>query len=241
MNRITLLCFASAALFAVACGGETPPAKEPEAAAPTHAPRPARRSGLSVSTELGEIDQAATEKTFQGLQSQLGTCFKSGLTRVDYLGGDLAFFLRVGADGHAKYAYLEESSLGDRETERCMLHVVTGTQWPKPDGGEAEVRKKVGFDPPGDVRAPASWSSDRIAAVLGKSGDKAAQCKQGASGTYSVTAYVEPDGKGGKVHAVGVAVPNKDADDKVDCIVEAVKSMKMPSPGSYAAKVTFTL
>jgi hypothetical protein len=233
--------FAAGSLVA-ACGGETPLAKEPENTMVASAPsRPSKQSGMRVSTELGEIDQADTEKTFRSLQPQLALCFKNGRARVDYLGGDLSFFLRVGADGRAKYAYLEDSSLGDRETERCMLHVISRAVWPAPNGGEAEVRKKVGFDPPGDVRAPASWSSDRVAATLGKSGDKAEACKRGASGTFRVTAYVEPDGNNGRAHAVGVAVPNKDGDDKADCIVEAVKSMKMPSPGSYAAKVSFTL
>jgi hypothetical protein len=40
---------------------------------------------------------------------------------------------------------------------------------------------------------------------------------------------------------VGVAPPNKDADAKADCIVDAVKGWIMPSPGAYAAKVTFSL
>jgi hypothetical protein len=68
-----------------------------------------------------------------------------------------------------------------------------------------------------------------------------AKCKAGVAGTFRITAYVVPVGKAGKVTAVGVAPPSKDGEDKVDCLVGVVQKMKMPSPGSYAAKVSFTL
>ena len=56
-----------------------------------------------------------------------------------------------------------------------------------------------------------------------------------------MTAYVAPHGKGGKVVAAGVATSSKEGAEQVKCIVDAVQSMKMPSPGSYAAKVAFSL
>ena len=46
---------------------------------------------------------------------------------------------------------------------------------------------------------------------------------------------------GGKFKAIGAAAPNKEAAEKVDCIVDALKPLDLPSPGSYPAKVTFTL
>jgi hypothetical protein len=38
-----------------------------------------------------------------------------------------------------------------------------------------------------------------------------------------------------------MAAPNKDAAEKIDCLVDALKQLPLPSPGSYAAKVSFTL
>jgi hypothetical protein len=94
------------------------------------------------------------------------------------------------------------------------------------------------------------------------------KCKAGAKGDFIVTAYVEhddsapdekpapakpagPGGKkggkkagkdhGGKFKTIGIVPPNKDAADKVDCIVDALKPLKLPTPGSYAAKVSFPL
>lgn len=46
---------------------------------------------------------------------------------------------------------------------------------------------------------------------------------------------------GGRFKAIGIAPPNKDGAEKVDCLVDALKSLDLPSPGSYAAKVTFSL
>jgi hypothetical protein len=229
---------AALVLLACSCGSSPPPkAPDPESPPPPvdHGPH------LSVQGELGEIDQDATEKTFRGLQPDLMQCYKQGQKRVEYLSGDVKFFLRVGPDGGAKWAFLEQSTLGDRLTERCMVTAIVDARWPQPTGGEAEVHKEIGFDPPSNVRKAVDWSPERVTATLGKHGADASGCKAGASGDFKVTAYIEPHGKGGKVQAVGVAPPAKDNDDKVDCIVDAVKKMKMPSPGSYPAKVSFTL
>jgi len=249
MKKTTALLLALAA-----CGGEesAPAPKTAADVAGTHhaaegagadgtpAPVAPRRSGMSVQTELGEIDKAATERAFQGARGELSACYKAGLARVDYLGGELAFFLRIGEDG-VRWSYLERSTLGDRDTERCMLGALGKVRWPKPKGGDAEVRKSVAFDASSDVRAPSAWSADRVSSALGQAGERLKACKEGAPGAYAVTAYVEPDGKDGKVQAVGVAPPSKEGEAKADCVTDAVKGLKMPSPGSYAAKVSFVL
>ena len=234
-----------------ACGGSTPPPKEPEApvqAAPP--PRPAVTQ-MASSQELGQIDEAATNKTFQGLTDKLLGCQKDGLARVEFLAGDAKFFLRIAQDGSVRWAFLEDSTLGDRDTEKCMLQVVSTARWPQPEGGEAEVQKSISFDS-GEARPPTSWRSDKVAGVLQQEGNDALKCKGGTRGVFKVTVYVQPGepaagGKRkhgephGKVVAVGVAPPNKEGEAKADCIADAVKDWKMPSPGGYAAKVTFSL
>jgi hypothetical protein len=217
-------------LALVACGGSAPPPQAPEPEpepVKTAAPPP-----MKASQELGSIDEQDTNKTFTSLQSQLLDCQKSGMQRVEFLAGAV------------RWAYLEDSTLGDRDTEKCMLGVVSGAQWPKPDGGEAEVQKSMTFDG-GDARPPAPWTSSKVSSVLAKQADEALQCKKNVRGVFKVTAYVEPahhkGGKFGKVVSVGVSAPIKDSEEKCDCIASAVKDWKMPSPGSYAAKVTFSL
>jgi hypothetical protein len=225
-------------LALAACGGSEPPPKEPEVMA---APPPRQGPKLHMQSELGSIDPAQTEATWTKIQPSLMRCYTDGQQRLEYLGGDVKFFLRVGQDGSARYVYLLDGTLGDRQTERCMLDLVMNTPWPTPDGGEAEVQKPMGFDPPANVRAPSDWASDKVTAALVAHEADLAKCRAGVPGTFRMTAYVAPVGKAGHVAAVGVAPPSKDGEGKADCIVDVVKKMKMPSPGSYAAKVSFTL
>lgn len=240
--KITLLS-AGILIFLGACGGSPPPPPT----APTnddtglqHSQQPSGNAP-QVSQELGSIDPNAVERTFDHLQNKIQGCFKAGASRIEYLDGDVSVFVRVGQDGHAKYTYLEDSSVGDRDTEKCLLDVMSNADWPKPQGGEAEVRKSFGYDASGDVRAPTAWNSDKIAASLGKASDAIAKCKGDVSGSFKGAAYIEPDGKKGKVQASGLASPSKDGVDKIDCLLGVVNNLQVPSPGSYAAKVSFAL
>jgi hypothetical protein len=227
----------------VACGSEPPPkAPEPPPPEPARVERPAPK--LAATQELGSIDEKATNKQFERLQSQLLDCQKQAIRRVEYLAGDIRVFLRIAQDGTVRWSYLEQSTLGDRETEKCMLGVLSSAHWPEPEGGEAEVQKSMSFDGV-DARPPTSWPSDKVSGARAKQGDDAMQCKAGVKGAFTVTAYVEPaqhkKDKFGKVLAVGVASPNKEGEAKADCIADAVMQWKLPSPGGYAAKVTFNL
>jgi hypothetical protein len=265
-----------------ACGGSTPPPKTEDTAKDEAPAREPSSGGASVSQELGSIDQRAVEQTFERLQSKLEGCHTQGRERIEYLAGDVKVFLRIGQDGKVKYSFFDESTLGDRETEKCILDVFAATDWPKPQGGEAEVRNGFGW-PGGSERPPTPWGPEKVSSAL--DGDKdtkkaVAKCKTGGAGDFRVTAYVEagePEnqhgsgkgagkssgkgagkGGGGKKHgkkgaakggaehggkfkALGVAPPSKEGAEKVDCVVEAIRGLSLPSPGSYAAKVTFTL
>jgi hypothetical protein len=217
-----------------ACGGSEPPPKEPDTARQeTHAVKPA----LKTRSELGSVDPNAVQAAFHRLEDKFVACQSKGLERVEVLSGNVKFFLRIGEDGTAKWAYLEEGTdVGDRETERCLVDVVMGAQWPKPDGGDAEARYSIEL--PAQGRPASDWSPDRIAAALGKHGDAIDRCKGGASGFHG-TMYVGP---GGRVLTAGVVASRKDGDDASECLVKVLEKMKgLPSPGSWPAKVSFGL
>ena len=272
-------CLVAASAVVVACGGSAPPPKTEEARAANEEPKQERHGGPSIEQELGSIDQRAGEKKFNELSAKLEACHTKGRDRVDFLAGDVKVFLRIGKDGKVRYSWFEESTLGDRDTEKCILDLFAATDWPKPQGGEAEVRNGFGW-PGGSERAPTSWGPEKVSGALDEDKDikkAVAQCKSGVSGSFRVTAYVEPgetdeheetavkppakgskkgghdakadktakhaksENHGGKFKSLGVVPPGKEGADKVDCIVEAIKNLSLPSPGSYAAKVTFTL
>jgi hypothetical protein len=228
-------------LLLVACGGGSDVPKNENDVKPVATTRPTGPK-LAMQSEFGVIDENAAKKVIVQLTPTIQRCHTSNLKRVEYLAGDIKFYIRIGDDGRAKWTYLEESNLGDREAERCIVDALGGATWPKPEGGpQAELRSSFGFDAPGDVRAPYEWSADKVAAVIGKHMSDLDKCTEGTNAKFKITAYVEPDGKNGKVQAVGVATSSEKGADKVDCVVDAVKKMKMPSPGSYAVKVSFAL
>jgi hypothetical protein len=189
---LVILGVLAAALFA--CGGGTPPPKtEDNASQSSH--RPAEDTGGPVvEQELGSIDPQAVDQTFNRLlDGKLESCHKKGRERLDYLSGEAKVFLRVGKDGRVKYTFFDESTIGDRETEKCVLDVLSATDWPKPRGGEAEVRSSFSWSA-GSERPPTSWATEKVDGAMAESADAKsaiAKCKAGVSGTFRVTAYVE--------------------------------------------------
>jgi hypothetical protein len=234
MSRLPLPSALAACLVLAACGGSPPPeAKEPE-----HTESHEVKLQLKTKSELGTVDPGAVQAAFHKLVDRFVDCQKRGLERVEVLSGEVKFFLRIAEDGSAKWAYLESGSdVGDRDTEKCLVDVVMGARWPKPDGGDAEARYSIELPPEG--RPASDWGADKVAGALGKHGDAIDKCKEGASGKFEATMYVGP---GGKVLSAGVVTASKDGDDRADCLVKVLQKMKgLPSPGSWPAKVTFGL
>lgn len=237
---LSLVAVAVALASLAGCGTEPPP-KAPEPIAlpePKRAPKPK----LQMSQELGQIDTTKAEAAFDRAKPKILACQTKGLKRLDFLAGDAKFFARIDATGKIRWIYFEESQIGDRETEKCVLEVLRDVAWPAPEGGEAELHKGFGYDLQ-DAREPTAWGPDKAAPHLGGISEQVKRCRgsKGSDMAFKVTAYIEPDGKHGKVAAVGVSVSSKEAAEKADCIADAVKGMKLPSPGGYAAKLTFSL
>jgi hypothetical protein len=219
-----------------ACGGGEPAAREPE---PSHeeAQKPARPA-LQMRSELGSVDPDAVKRAFRALEGEFTACQKEGIDRVDVLAGSVKFFVRIGEDGGAKWVYLEETDLGDRVTEKCLIDAALGAKWPKPDGGEAEAHYGMEL-PLQATRPPSDWDSGKVSPALARHEAAIDQCKAGGGRRFQATMYV---GTGGRVLAAGVATSAKDDLEKADCLAKVLAKLKgLPSPGSWPAKVSFTL
>lgn len=219
----------------LACGETTPEPKTADAEPET---QEESRSGINVSSEIGGLDESKVNAAFESGLSGLERCLHQGSGRVEFLGGQVSFFIKIDSSGKVDGAYLEKSTLGDRDTEKCMLGTMRSRNWPKPVGGEHGLaRKSFDFDPPNDVRPPAEYDEEHLNKGLSKISDKVASCK-GAKGGYEATMYVATDGT---VLAASVTPPDETGEESVDCLVSALKDASFPSPGSWPAKVTFTL
>jgi hypothetical protein len=220
-----------------ACGGAEP---EPTTAhEPVAKTAPKRKSAMAVSGQLGSLDPRQVDAAFNSLTSKFGQCIGQASSRIEFIGGHVKFFVRIGMDGRARWAYLSESTMGDRSTERCMLDVVRGARWPEPVAGDGEAQKSFDFDPSPDTRQAVAWTSERVEKPIAGARPQLDECRASAPGHYKVTLYVQPDGS---ALAAGVATPNQKGEpEAAECIANALKTLKYPSPGSWPAKVEFDL
>lgn len=220
------------------CGGADRPVHHggavEETDEPDRSPPP-----IDVSAEIGAMDESAVTRVFQTGLRELQRCLDRGAKRVEFLGGSVAFFLKVDGSGRLAHVHLEQSSLGDHDTEHCMVEVLRAKTWPAPVGGKVGlVRKSFDFDPPNDVREPTTWEADRVSGVLDAKASEIRRCKGDASGAFSATLYVATSGS---VLAVGVTPPDERGQDAVECLVKLLREQAFPKPGSWPAKVSFTL
>lgn len=218
----------------IACGESAP---TPKTADDTPRTEEERGSGVSVSSEIGGLDEDKVNAAFESTLDSLQRCLQQGASRVEFIGGSASFFLKIDSSGKVDGSYLEKSTLGDRDTEKCMLDALRAKKWPKPVGGEHGLaRKSFDFDPPNDVRAPADYDQDHLSKGLDKISGKLASCKE-SKGTYEATIYLATDGS---VLSAGVTPPDEQGEGGVDCLVSTLKGAAFPSPGSWPAKVTFS-
>lgn len=194
---------------------------------------------MSASADIGALDEGRVTQTFRGAQGALQKCVTAGAARNELEGGDIAFLVKIGSGGRVVHAHAEKSTLGDRETEKCMLQVLKKRSWPEPEGGDVGLaRNSFGFDMPNDARPPTPWEASRVDETVATLSGKIASCKQHTHGDLTATVYVDPDGA---ALSVGIAASDDSGEDAADCLVSVLKDAKYPSPGSWPAKVSFPL
>ncbi|WP_394830166.1 AgmX/PglI C-terminal domain-containing protein [Pendulispora rubella] len=178
------------------CGGSALPRPREQQPAPevssaiAVAPSPEPERAMRVEGQLGSIEPGAVDAVFDGQLASLQRCHTARVRHVRGLAGDVKFLLRIGEDGRARYVYVEETSLGDHVTEQCLVRVLSETTWPRPVGGEAEVRKSFGFAVPSNARSPLAWTVDDLKDALTSKQAKFRSCRGGVAGIFNVTAYV---------------------------------------------------
>lgn len=222
-------------LGAAACGAKAPVAEAPEESASSGSEAEQDSSdALSVTGLRGTLSQHEIQGALEPRMLKFSRCVQKRSDDVEWVAGAMAFEFKVALNGSVASVYPKQSSMGDRETERCMLDVAKGTRFPAPHGGEAEFSwsLEVPLDPA--IRTPVPWSAVEAGTVLReRTPELASQC---GGGPFDLTAYVDVEGK---VVAVGGSAQSEEGAAQLDCVTQAVQGWVFPSPGSYAAKLTF--
>lgn len=193
--------------------------------------------GMEMMQEFGGMSEEKVNKTVERLYPSLSDCLMKGFERVDFLGGEVAFLVKVNRAGRAEVAHAESSTLGDYESEQCMLDTLEASRWPKPVGGKIGLaRTSIAFDPPGDVRPPVRWTFDDIQEAVENHRPALREC--GPGGPFEITVYVDTSGQ---VMTAGISHTDDTGASAASCLIETVEEMEFGSPGSWPAKVTFSL
>jgi hypothetical protein len=233
--RITALC----ACVLVACGttSEQPTATPDEGDGIKIGGH--TRPNVAVDAEVGALNEAAVTSAFQSASNGMLNCLKKASSRLPYISGVAGVYVRVDSSGKVKYTFMKRSTLGDHATEQCMLDVIRKQSWPAPVGGkEGFAENELTFDPPDRVRMPVSWSEGDAGKGVDDAKKVLSSCKvKTSSGKLTATLYVETDGS---VLAAGVSGEQEGAAEAGDCVADGLKSVKLGSPGSFAAKLTLT-
>lgn len=197
-------------------------------------------NGITIEGQLGTLRQSEVSATLNPALSRLQTCYTNRLEAHPYLAGGVQFKIRVGTDGSVRWVLPLQSSIGDRQTERCMADVLQSLRFPEPCGGETETTWGPSFEGGEDARPAVAWDAARVQTQVNRRRTQLAQCLRSASGANAeVTLYV---GQGGRVVTAGASVSTNDASSAIDCLVSEVSGWTgLPDPGSYPAKATFRL
>ncbi|WP_437970399.1 AgmX/PglI C-terminal domain-containing protein [Sorangium sp. So ce260] len=233
--RGTVPLVAVSALAALpGCGGadSTPAAPVMLDAEPVQTSRPT----MSSRSEIGGMNEEKVQAAFERASPRLSRCYQKGVERIPYLGGEIRFKVRVTEEGTVRWAFVKDSTLGDRETETCMLSVLKATRWPKPVGGEGLAENSFTFEPSSDERPPVPWTPDQLGTPYKKARPALESCRSQAGGSQlKATLYIDTDGK---PLSVGVSSADERGEEAAECVAGALRDITFPSPGSYASKVS---
>jgi hypothetical protein len=241
-RHVSFLCLLHGFLFS--CGSSTLPPVSPASESPPTsdppAPKPATTSTPIVEQDVGGLNELATVKTFHALLVPMERCQDKRRNQeggLDFLAGEVTVELRIRADGTVRHAFLPRTTLGDRQTEQCILSAVKSATWPKPEGGEGVAKNEFQLPVKGSQKA-LPMDAAKVGAPLRSASHAIRSCRRGSKASFSATAYVASDGS---VLSAGVSQPEANTDTIADCIAKVIEKWKVPSPGDGLSKVTFVV
>ncbi len=160
-------------------------------------------------------------------------CFRRA--QGTFVAGEARLRFVVAKTGRVDHVWVVQSDLGSWEVEDCLVQAARFLEFPRPDG-DARAR----FDFPFRWNTPnrrlslgvdANWGY----ATLREHRQGLWQCRRnhGYEQAFTMTMYV---GRKGQVLASGVASEEPASDTFAGCMVELLRGVKFPNPGSRIVK-----
>ena len=210
----------------------------------------ANDEGMAATATVGGLDRRAVQRTFAQAFSEIRGCVDRGRQRLPYLGGEVGLAIRIGPTGQLVAAELSRSTLGDAETERCILRALRARRWPRPVGGQiGEASQSYGFEPP-VTDPPRVASTEELREAMARSAEPGEQpfdeliaqlerCRQQAgAGSLAVTFYLDEDGM---AQSSGVSGEGEAPARAAPCVATVIATTSFPGLGAPFVKVTVRL
>ncbi len=215
-----------------ACASDAPPAKVASAAKVRTKKKPAAQFEQAV----GAMNERDVTRAFHKFERTVLKCVTEGASRVEGIGGRFRLQLRITTKGGARSAFLSESTLGDRDTEQCILHGARAKRWPSAKGGVGEASHDFAVESSVSVT---EWQSRRLRPVMSKIYQKVAKCVMPLNGRrWQATLYIR---RNGRVATSGVAPPSAEQSKQADCLVKELNRFRFGPQRSELTKVSFTI
>ena len=196
--------------------------------------------GLGIAgTFEGDLSPDEVQEVMRGAAFKVNDCFAAGKTRNRFEYGAVSLRVIVARDGAVRESVVEDSSLGDRETERCLAGLAAALRFPKPRGGEVQMVLPLSFMPAGARTGVVERDASLAEATAVRAAVEKACPAPGGTG-YALTVYVGADGK-----ALAAGFASSDVVDGTfaDCAVTAATAPEVawPKASGPADKVRLTL
>ncbi len=198
------------------------------------------RGGISIEGQLGTIAPGNVRRVIAEADPRFEACFTARLEALPVLAGRIEMKIRVGEDGAARWAVPTQSTLGDVEVERCMLEVARSLRFEPPCGGEAEVTHQLDMDGGPDRRPAVEVPPSRFDPVLRTHRRELDACRAPEAALHGarVWVYLAADGTVAAAGAPSSSVAELTA---TGCVLRAVRTWRVASPGSWYGRTTLTL
>ena len=209
-------------LLASSCAAVAPPS--PEAAKPViediEEELQLGTGPLSLESEIGGMSQYGVERRLAELHPRFIRCVEQASQRLSAIGGRVNVRMRVDRSGNVRWAYLSDTTLGDREAELCVLELVKGRRWPRPKSGEGLAETSFEVEA---AESPRELNAARASGFTYQARVATRACRKGVPGAFTATVYVNDSGE---VLSAGVAPPDETGESASDCIATALLGVR---------------